>query len=380
MSIQFLPGKLEGQERKEVIQAVQKQLQEAVIEAIRPLLTEFCAEEQTAKLGREKRSPRRVSEQAREIDWQCGHCGCRDANHFTRDGHYRRALETGWGHIDGLQVPMLECQRCGHDVICTYTILEKYRRFWLDVHQQVLFGSGLCQSLRDLSERWSATLGSSVGLRTINERINQIEPLLEQAHQEPITDVPTVVQFDGIWVTIQRQSETIKLDKRQRRRHQRSGKQVVVLVALGFWNDGSGRREVLDWQIAPSEEHTEWETLLYRLWQRGLPPEKGLQMVVRDGSGGLGEALALVYGSQVIEQRCLFHKLRNVTDNCRSEFKGEQKREEKKQFLEQARAVYQAESAEEAKRRLAAWADTWRKRAPKGVATLERDFEQTIAY
>ena len=176
------------------------------------------------------------------------------------------------------------------------------------------------------------------------------------------------MQFDGIWVTIQKPTDTIKLDKRQRRRHQRSGKRVVVLVALGFWNDGSGRREVLDWQIASSEEHTEWETLLHRLWQRGVQPEKGLQMVVRDGSGGLGEAIALVYGSQVIEQRCLFHKLCNVTDNCRSEFQGEQKREEKKQFLEQARTIYQAESAEEAKRRLAAWADTWRERASKGVA------------
>ncbi len=43
---------------------------------------------------------------------------------------------------------------------------------------------------------------------------------------------------------------------------------LLPLVALGFWNDGSGRREVLDWQIAGSEEHTEWETLLTRLWQR----------------------------------------------------------------------------------------------------------------
>src|SRR5947209_3709684 len=200
MSIQFLSRKLEGEERKEVIQEVQKQLQEAVIEAIRPLLTEFCEEEQTAKLGREKRSPRRVSEQAREIDWPCGHCGCRDANQFTRDGHSRRSLETGWGHIEGLQVPMLECQCCGHDVICTYTILEKYQRFWLDLDQQVLIGLGLCQSLRHLSQAWSALLGSSVGLRTINERINQIEPLVQQARSESITDVPAVVQFDGIWL------------------------------------------------------------------------------------------------------------------------------------------------------------------------------------
>ena len=68
MSIQFLPGKLEGEERKEIIQEVQKQVQEAVIEAIRPRLPAFCEEEQKAKLGREKRSPRPVSGQAREID------------------------------------------------------------------------------------------------------------------------------------------------------------------------------------------------------------------------------------------------------------------------------------------------------------------------
>lgn len=127
------------------------------------------------------------------------------------------------------------------------------------------------------------------------------------------------------------------------------------------------------------EEHSAWQKLLSRLWQRGVQPEKGLQMVVRDGSGGLGEAGALLYGSTVIEQRCLFHKLRNVADQCRSEFKGEEKQADKKQFLEQASAMYQAPSAAQARERLLICADTWRERAPKGVATLERDFEQTIA-
>src|SRR6266516_6371284 len=148
---------------------------------------------------------------------------------------------------------MVECQCCGHDVICHYTILEKYGRFWLDMDQQVLFGSGLCQSLRHLSQQWSARLRSSVGLRTINEGINQIKPLRKLARSEPISDVPAVVQFDGIWLRLQTQTENIKLDKRQRKRHQRSGKKVVLLVALGFWTDGSGRREVLDWQVADSE-------------------------------------------------------------------------------------------------------------------------------
>ena len=91
MSIQFLPAELKGEERKTLIQAVQRELQEAAIEAIRPLLTQFCEEEVRAKLGRGKGEGRTVGEQTCEIDGQCGHCGCRDANQFTRDGHYRRA-------------------------------------------------------------------------------------------------------------------------------------------------------------------------------------------------------------------------------------------------------------------------------------------------
>ena len=275
MSITFSQGKLQADERKSIIQVVQKQAKAAALNAIRPVLMGFLESEVTAKLGRAKGEPRQVSSTARPIDWQCASCGCTDANQFTRDGHYRRNLETGWGHLEDLQVPMLECQQCQHDVICSFSILEKYQRFWLDLDQDVLFSSGLCQSLREISQRWSAAVGSSVGLRTMNERINQIEPLALQAHREPITDVPTVVQLDGIWLTIQGQSDKEKPDRRKRRRKKRKGQRVVVLVALGFWNDGSGRREIIDWEIAKSEEHTEWEKLLNRLWERGVRPEQG---------------------------------------------------------------------------------------------------------
>ena len=103
-------------------------------------------------------------------------------------------------------------------------------------------------------------------------------------------------------------------------------------------------------------------------------------MVVRDGSGGLGEALALVYGLTVLDQRCLFHKLRNVADKARSELKGGEKRDARKQLLEQSSTIYQAKSAAQARERLARWAENWREHAPKAVATLERDFEQTLVY
>ncbi len=66
-----------------------------------------------------------------------------------------------------------------------------------------------------------------------------------------------------------------------------------------------------------------------------------------------------MYGTTVIEQRCIFHKLRNVSDKCREELKGEANQETRKQLLEQARAIYQAESAQEARERLAAFAQQW---------------------
>jgi transposase-like protein len=356
-------------------------MQRAAQEAVRGVVTEVVEAEVTAKLGREKGQPREAKSQERAIDWKCGHCGCSDANQFIRDGHYRRDLHTGWGTIQNLQVPMLECQQCKHDVICDYALLEKYQRFWMDLTQEALWSSGCGQSLRDISERWSATVGHSVGLRTINERINQLEPLVHQFHHTPLEQVPEVIQLDGIWVTITEQGEVVVLDRRNRARNERHGKKRVILVALGFWTEnGKEKREIVDWQIAESEKHEEWEVLLHRLVKRGAKAENGLKAIIRDGCGGLGQAVELVYAQSVIDQRCIFHKLKNVRDKCRTELKGDDHPEQRRQLLQDASAVYQAESAEQAKERLAVWSTKWGEVAHESVATFERDFDATIAY
>jgi Transposase, Mutator family len=371
MSIAFSEGKLKAEERKAILQAIETQMQQVIIDGVTLVLQEFLEQEVTTKLGRAIRSPRRISSQPRAIDWQCANCGCQDANQFTRDGHYHRTLETGWGHLDRLRVPMVECQRCQHDVVAQFAILDKYKRFWLDAPQRAIFGSGLCQSLRYLSQQWAAALGASVGLRTIN----QLEVRLAQVHREPISDVPAVVQFDGIWLSMQTQQVNIQEDSRKRKRHQKRGKRMVVLVALGLWTDGSGKRHILDWEVADQEDQAAWERLVQRLWERGVRLETGLQAIVRDGTEGLEQALDYIYGSALVQQRCIFHKLRNVSDKCIG-----LDREGKKQFLEQAAWVYQARSASEAQARLVTFGERWRATQPQAVATFEREFEQTIRY
>jgi hypothetical protein len=263
-------------------------------------------------------------------------------------------------------------------VICRLSILEKFQRFWVDLQQDALFSSGLGQSLRAIRNRWSAELERPVGLRSLNELINQVEPLVHRMREQHFPQAPTVVQCDGIWVTLQEQEGEIKPDKRQRKRHGRSGKKVVILVAMGFWPDG--RREILDWQVASSEEHGEWEVLLKRLQERGVGAEQGLKMIVRDGCGGLGKALLNVYGTSILDQRCIFHKLKNVADKASTALKGKDHCQAKKKLMEQAAHIYEAPHPEMARQRLRDWAQQWRPHAPEAVATLERDFEDTLVY
>jgi transposase-like protein len=213
---------------------------------------------------------------------------------------------------------------------------------------------------------------------TLNERTNQIEPLIQKMREQAIVPGPPIIQLDGIWVTIQREGEKMKPDAKKRLRKQRTGKKEVISVALAFWEDG--RREVLDWHIAPREEHIHWKVLLNRLWIRGVQPEKGLKMCVRDGCGGLEQAHAQVYGPSVLDQRCVFHKLHNVGTKVRSELKGKEHKEERKRLMKEASEIYRAETASQAHLRLQEWEQHWQEGAPNAVATLKRDFEATLVF
>lgn len=103
-------------------------------------------------------------------------------------------------------------------------------------------------------------------------------------------------------------------------------------------------------------------------------------MIVRDGCGGLEEAVAHVYGSCVLDQRCVFHKLQNVGTKARSELKGKEHREERKQLMKEASEIYHAETASQARQHLQIWVLRWQACAPETVATLQRDFEATLVF
>jgi len=156
-------GKRQGQERKDILQAVQEQATDAACAAIMPLVEAFLEADVSVTLGREKGERRRISGQPRLRDGECGHCGCQDADPWTRDGHDRRSLCTSGGQVSEWRVPMGAYQVCQRDVVSHVAMLEKDHRWWMDLDRPVLCGHGFAESVRQMHERWSASVEGCVG-------------------------------------------------------------------------------------------------------------------------------------------------------------------------------------------------------------------------
>lgn len=87
-----------------------------------------------------------------------------------------------------------------------------------------------------------------------------------------------------------------------------------------------------------------------------------------------------MYGNSILDQRCIFHKLKHVCDKVRRELKGKEHKETRKTLMEQAALMYRTPYAEGARQRLCDWSQKWRSQAPDAVATLEQDVEHTLVF
>ena len=377
--------------RQEVFELAQREIRRNVRLVVKKVIEDALEAEVTAKLGRARYQRRRKSPKG-FIDWRCSNCNSNKREDMSRDGHYKRDLGTNLAYVRDLMVPRVECQRCkdskrrssksaegkvrkGRGKVKTdFAVLRRAKRFWTDVDKNSLFKAGFCQSLRQMAEELGAALESSVGLQTLNKRVNAAVEAAKQWKEQPIKDVPDVLQVDGLPFGVMEKTGEIELDKKKRRRAKKKGSKRMLLVALGIWSQ-TGEKQILDFEIVRQEGYEEWKGFLNRLYERGLRREAGLDVIVHDGSKGLEAVIEEVYW-QLKDQRCIFHKLMNVSDNIKNKEDGQRKKEVKAD----AKAIYEAETKEGARKRAEGFAQKWGTEEPKAVASLMSDFEKTLTY
>ncbi len=169
-------------------------------------------------------------------------------------------------------------------------------------------------------------------------------------------------------------------DKLGRQRNTKVGRKVCVLVALGIYPQSRGWG-ILDWELADSEEQIEWERLLLRLENRGVYREQGLELLIHDGGKGLIAALNLIY-PHIPHQRCLFHKLQNLWRAIEppDDLSRQQKQVFKRDLIQQAATIFCAQTLGDAQQLRDDFCRQWQDSQVKLVATLQRDWHESIAF
>lgn len=366
-------------ERRERQRELQKQVDAILPDLLRQTLETTLQEEVTALLGREKSARRDVDDRT-EVEACCNRCQTRYRAQFYRDGFYPRSLLTFEAWVP-IKVPRLRCV-CGGVGDFSSAYLEPYGRLWFDLEERARELAGLCLSLRDSVEVLAWRNRQPLAISTLNQRVVQAADLARAFHQGEFTRVPAVLMLDGIWLKVLVPTEEEYLDRQGRRRKRTKLRKYPVLVAYGV-NPLSGERWILDWERGEEEDQASWQRLLERLWERGLRAEKGLRLIVHDGGAGLTKALEMVdFGPEVGDQRCIFHKLQNVRRDVQGtpEMTREERRERRQAVLRDVSAIYHGEDETEVRGRLAEFRTKWAASEPKAVATLERDFDQTLTY
>jgi len=318
----------------------------------------------------------KVSKRLRR-EGKCCRCGSMKSRRFSRNGFRRREpLITIWGAVP-FALPRVRC-KCGGSVkIDIRALIRPHQRIGDDVDAQIQLLGGIAASLRQISALLGQTRIGPLALRTLTERLHLLTDLDPNREAE---DVPPVLQVDAVWITLLRANGRLRRDRKGRKRPIKGRFKVPIMIAMGVWPDRE-RREILLWHIGENEGTEEWVKFLEILEAQGIRGENGLKLIIHDGGKGLCSALQTVW-FDAEQQRCLFHKLRNIAKaiHLPDGLTRKQRTQRRKKILKDFKQIWEACRYETALRRYLKVVRAYRDTQPEAVATLRRDFRATVTY
>lgn len=280
-----------------------------------------------------------------EVSEQIGAELNQQANERTahRNGYRIRKLETQLGQLD-VCIPRL---RKG-----TYfpSFLEPHCRLHDSLAQVVMEAYAQGISTRKITDLAEALGLSGISKSAASRMVENLAAGVESFASRPLPACPYVF-----------------LDARYERVHDH-GRIVstAVLVAVGVTTEG--RRELLGYDVAASEQEACWAAFLARLVARGLT---GVQLVVSDAHTGLRNAIQTTFGA-ASWQRCTIHLARNLAAEVGHRHRAE--------VLALLKLVLASPDISTARTQLGMVLDILRGRHPKVAAVLEAAGEDFLAF
>jgi len=263
-----------------------------------------------------------------------------------RNGYYFRDFATKLGLLRRLRIPRT---RRGY----RSQLLPRYQRRQEAVHELVreAFLRGI--STRQVGEVLEPVLGEAYSAQTVSNLARELNAAVHEFHHRRLADAYVYLFLDGV-VLKMRDSRRVVVRR-------------TILVAYGI--TATGKREVIDYQLAQGESEASWVAFLQNLYLRGLEG-RNLKLITTDGSTGLAAALPLAFPCVPV-QLCWAHKMRNIADKVP---------QKDGSCVGEASAIYRAKNKNEAQRAFQQWKRRWEARRPKAVACVERDLEALLQF
>lgn len=264
-----------------------------------------------------------------------------------RNGHYSRDLLSRYGWIEGLEVPRTRDGSSGS------VVFEHYRRRQRSIDRILLEGFLLGHSTRKSIRHFKRLFGSSLSPQTVSNIVKELDQEVSVFHKRRLEGDYRFVCLDGLWISLR---SPLKVKK-------------VLLVALGVKSDGE--KELLGFQLAPSESESCWWGFLSDLKDRGLGGD-GLEVIVTDGMAGLVKAVTALF-PRVRRQLCTFHKANDL--GAHLAHKGYRRR-----IISDALYVFEVTTQSEVRERLKKFIRKWSQKEPKAVRTFLKGFDYCLTY
>lgn len=307
---------------------------------------------------------------------RCCQCHTHRCDHFSRNGYRPRQLHS-LNYMLQLRLSRVVRQGGGSVAMDFRGLVRPYQRLGDEVDTQIQPWGKMSHSLLDMQAELRHCQLGPLGLRTLCERLHQLQDLTPGADE---LATPPVLQVDAIWFSQLCPTGQLRRNAKGHLRPVKSRRKRCLLLALGIWPD-SGRAVILAWQLVDSEDTQAWLAFLTHLEAHGLRGEHGLELIIHDGGDGLCAALQIVHFAAT-DQRCLFHKLRNIANALQlpEGLPRPERTRRRRAMLKDFQAIWAAKEYATVLRRYLQVVRQYRDAQPAAVATLRRDFRATVAY
>ena len=263
----------------------------------------------------------------------------------NRNGKYTKKVRSSEGETT-IQVPR---DRNGE---FEPQLVKRYTANTNELEDKIIGMYAKGMTVRDIQETLQELYGIDVSPTTLSAITDKVWELVESWQSRPLASLYAIIYLDAIHIKMRREGKV---------------ENTAVYVVLGV--DLEGHRDVLGhWVGDGSESANFWLSVITDLQSRGV---KDILIACMDGLTGFKEAVLAVFPKTEI-QRCIIHQIRNSLKYISWK--------DKKAFMVDLKAVYQAPTREAAEGNLRKLKEIWNSQYAVAIRSWDNNWEDLATF